>query len=913
MILAKELDDGRVALSFPYDKSIINIIKNLNYRKWNPERKEWVVTKDGVKQLQNQYPELFPKNFKASNLGGIKIKVRGNEIDNRNLPFLHDKGYQRLVYTKNPSGVYKIAEILERNGYDVAPLEFGREKTVELKPQNFNLYPYQEDCVEFFREHNYSGINALSMGLGKLIEHSVPVLTTKGWKTHGELEVGDHVFGLDGKPKIIQGTSSETNCNMKITFKNGKAKNTFISFETHENHIWLLEKATKDIGLFEEYSTKELIGNERFKNGKTKFFLPRIKPLEFEEQNLPINPYWFGLWLGDGNKDLPRITQTPDDVKEWIDTIPYNITKEYKNGNGSANQFDFTKQGIKEELRNLNVFNNKHIPDIYKYSSKEQRLELIGGLIDSDGRIKSDRDIYVFDNGNLDIIKALKEIILSLGFSCSKIIKRKNKKTIINNREISWKDTYSISFVPSIKIPCRLERHKINNIRERKRLSLYSVEYINSNKKGKCIQVEDGNYLIGKDLIPTHNSLTSLMSFHESDAKNLLIIAPSGLLQQWSDVLLEFFDTESVIVSSKTPPEDRKKLLEEEPLVITSFDIMWRTIGLNIEVDMLIIDEASKIKNWKTNRAQALHSIIAKYRQGLTGTPIENRLEELFNISDNVVPGFYGSAKSFFSYYAKPKRRCRSDENPLELLYEKNKELVFRKTKEDVQNQLPQKTIMARSTDLTVPELRLMARIDDKDEEPIGVFSRLKVHASNPALYMDMEKSSKEKLLEELLVDDLEGRKIVVFSQYAKNIPRFKKIAEENNIKALYLSGKNSKDLNSIRDKFVDEDYQILFMTQVGEYGLDKLQVADVLINFDLPYNPAQIEQRIGRVHRLGSEHDNVLIINLISNGTLDEYLIRILTDKVKLRELALKGGIKKELMRELGLLRDKKKPKGIE
>jgi len=569
-IKCRELSDGRFDLSFPYDEQFKDNIKALPYREWNPDKKAWTVNKEGLQVLQNafQVHEYDIIESKTENKG-LELSLIDNEeeetfkLDTENLPFINNKSYQRLKYIANPSGLFRIKEILEENGFKVK--EFGecsREKTIQLQP-NIQLYPYQEECVEFFREHNWSGINAMSMGLGK--------------------------------------------------------------------------------------------------------------------------------------------------------------------------------------------------------------------------------------------------------------------------------------------------------------------------------------------------TFTSLMCFFESDAKNLMVVAPAGLLQQWADVIEESFGTKAVIVSSKTKKSDRKYLLQTEPLVITSFDILWREdYNINIQVDMLIIDEASRIKNWKTRRAQALHNIISKYRIALTGTPIENRLSELFNIADNTVPAFYGSLGQFYQEYTE--EDITGKQLPLESLYEKNKELVFRKTEQDVPDQLPEKRVMEMYTNLSRKELNCADKIKESDKEAIGKLAMLKVHSSNPAIYMeDLEKSSKEELLEDILVNNLEGRKIVVFTQYTSNMPRFEKIADDNNIHALYLSGKNSNKLDEIRDKFVNEDYGVLFLSEVGEFGLDKLQVADVLINFDLPWNPSKLHQRAGRIHRLGSEHSSVLIINLVSNGTLDEYLIKVLNGKIEISTKALKG-IKQYIIDELEL-----------
>lgn len=372
-------------------------------------------------------------------------------------------------------------------------------------------------------------------GSGKQISHSTPVLTTKGWVTHGELEVGDYVFGLDGKPKKILAQSQELQSNMKITFQRKNSTNiTNFSFETHENHIWILKKRRKDSPL-KEYSTKELLDKNLYNKDREKYWLPVIEPLVMDKKDLPIDPYWLGLWLGDGTKNKPLITQTPEDVDEWKNTIPYNITNEYVEGNGSANAFAFSNQGLIEKIKKLNLYENKHIPDIYKQSSIEQRLELIAGLIDSDGN-KKENNRYSFSNNNIDLVKDMKEILLSLGFVVSEIMTYQNKPRDINsNGKLSYfKDTYVIVFNQRLKIPCRLKRHNIDETKKPRQISLVKVEKINNGEMGKCIQVEGGNYLIGKDLIPTHNSVIASVLGNLFDSTYILT-GTKHLQHQYAD------------------------------------------------------------------------------------------------------------------------------------------------------------------------------------------------------------------------------------------------------------------------------------------------------------------------------------------------------------------------------------------
>ena len=180
----------------------------------------------------------------------------------------------------------------------------------------------------------------------------------------------------------------------------------------------------------------------------------------------------------------------------------------------------------------------------------------------------------------------------------------------------------------------------------------------------------------------------------------------------------------------------------------------------------------------------------------------------------------------------------------------------------------------------------------------VGKLQELISFCSNSSLKMKNYKfTSKEIALLDLLNDELSERKVIVFTQYAKNMDRFYKLAEHNKIPSLFLSGKNSKDTEKIKTQFINYPGRVvLFMTDVAKYGADGLQESDALINFDLPYGPSDLKQRIGRVNRIGSKHKNNLIINLITDTNLDGHIIDIINSKELLASTTI-DGIQKHLI----------------
>jgi predicted phage terminase large subunit-like protein len=357
---------------------------------------------------------------------------------------------------------------------------------------------------------------------GKLCANSTPVLTTAGWKTHGDLRIGDQVFGPSGRPVSIIAVGDPQACNARVTFRNGEV------VDCHLDHEWTFfdrstwKTRTEETRFFLNLP-KTSAGRERKILDKTRsvYQLPLIDALQFSKRDLPLHPYVLGAWLGDGTSSASNITFAESD-RPYIDKIVslgYGISKERKHPEtgcmtvtlAAGNRGPKHPGKLFKGLKTLNVLNNKHIPEIYKISSVEQRLELMAGLIDTDGNMGKDGRVRVVTSMKI-LADDVKELAISLGWN-SHIQTLKadpNYCHLINGRPIYWKhDAYVVDFKPTCLIPVALERKKVTKFSKRIPVGFEKVEEIHDGELGHCIQVdsEDGLYLIGKSLIPTHNSL----------------------------------------------------------------------------------------------------------------------------------------------------------------------------------------------------------------------------------------------------------------------------------------------------------------------------------------------------------------------------------------------------------------------
>jgi len=431
-------------------------------------------------------------------------------------------------------------------------------------------------------------------GHGKEIADSTLILTTSGWKTHGELVIGDKVYHSSGKPVSVLWTADKHIDDYIVKTRNGE------SIRCHADHEWTVfdakSRTTKTL------ETKEMFNNTKWLNTRSRFFLPNIKPLDFEKKNLPINPYYLGLWLGDGCSINTTITHTKEDTKS-VNSVPYKISNQWTHKDTGVITTSFAHNDILTELQELTLINNKHIPDIYKNSSIEQRLELVAGLIDSDGSVSKNSNKIRFTNTNKEIIDGVVDVLVSLGLRPYVTTQLPKKGHLLNGKLIKGnKKVYTVGFVTNIDIPTKLPRKKIKTV-ILNRISIKDIKYEPNGETGNCITVDsdDGIYLVGKNLIPTHNSVyfSQILEIYDMflfPFRRVILISAS---QEQANKLLEYMkdiiENNEWLLSKKDPTR-----WAETRIIYNKGYIMTAGIGSEIlgqHVDRIVIDDILRSDN----------------------------------------------------------------------------------------------------------------------------------------------------------------------------------------------------------------------------------------------------------------------------------------------------------------------------
>ena len=350
--------------------------------------------------------------------------------------------------------------------------------------------------------------NDIIIGDHKGLPLDTPILTSKGWATMETLKVGDKVFDKDGNLCNIT-VKSEVHHNpcYKIKFDNAE------SIICDIDHRWLisfkLQKPTKknpDGYKHQVMTTIELKTYLDSIEKRQTFNIPKIlnaKPLNIKKTSLPLDPYLLGVWLGDGSKDCGIITQATDSpLWEELKFRGYEIGENLNHDPERAGTDMRTVFNIRGILNSLGVLNNKHIPDSYLLASYEDRLDLLRGLMDTDGYYHPKRKRFVMTTSFDWQMEGMKQLLSSLG--CKVSVFREIHKC--DGKEFPG---WNINFTTT-KFNPFLTRNQDINFNTKDNNSFRNIESVEEVKMvpTQCIAVDSPShtYLAGHSLIVTHNT-----------------------------------------------------------------------------------------------------------------------------------------------------------------------------------------------------------------------------------------------------------------------------------------------------------------------------------------------------------------------------------------------------------------------
>ena len=395
---------------------------------------------------------------------------------------------------------------------------------------------------------------------------------------------------------------------------------------------------------------------------------------------------------------------------------------------------------------------------------------------------------------------------------------------------------------------------------------------------------------------------------------SVLILCPTSLKYQWRSEIKKFTDAE-VFVIEGSHLKRKEAYNRPEPYKIISYNSAANDIKIlgSLQTDMLIMDEVQRLKNWNTQISRAARKIEADYSVILSGTPLENKLDELYSIVE-FVDNF-----RLAPYYLFKDKHIITDETGKVLGYKnlndigkKLSDILIRRRKKDVKLQMPErsdKNLFIPMTNeqkdmhqewqnqvrLLVLKWRKMHFLSDKDRKRLLLFLSQMRMVCDSSYILDQKTRYDTKVDECVnIISDIiseEGEKVVVFSQWERMTRLIAKELEKKEIGFEYLhGGVPSEKRKNLVDNFMNEPSSRVFLsTDAGSTGLN-LQSAATIINIDLPWNPAVLEQRIGRIYRLGQQN-NIQVINLVTPYSIEEEMLGKLRFKTSMFEGVLDDG----------------------
>ncbi len=437
---------------------------------------------------------------------------------------------------------------------------------------------------------------------------------------------------------------------------------------------------------------------------------------------------------------------------------------------------------------------------------------------------------------------------------------------------------------PPLTLQAELRDYQLDGYRWMRRLAAWGV--------GGCLADDMG---LGK----TVQALAVLLD--RMDEGPALVVAPTSVGFNWVREAERFAPTLQTTLYRETDRNGFLNTLAQGDLVVISYGLLMRDIEklAAVEWGTLVLDEAQQIKNSQTKTARAVRSLEAAWRLALTGTPVENHLGELWSLFRAISPGLFGSWDRFRQQFAEPiEKQKRTDRR--HALSRVVRPFILRRTKSEVLEELPARTEILRSTELSPAEFKLydatrleaalqLAKPEDKRKSGdqrfrvLAALTKLRQLACHPSLVDAGWKKSSAKLdlfLE--IVDELrEGKhRALVFSQFTQHLGLLRQALDEREISYLYLDGQtNARQRRQRVDAFQHGEGELFLISlKAGGTGLN-LTGADYVIHMDPWWNPAVEDQATDRAHRMGQTRP-VTVYRLVAKNTIEEQILALHANK---------------------------------
>ena len=786
-------------------------------------------------------------------------------------------------------------------------------------------------------------ILADDMGLGKALEINTKIYTSDGIKKIGEMKVGDKVIGSDGNSHNVTGVYPQGVKDLyRITFNDG------YSLLCCDEHIWTVStrangnNSNKRKTLTLNLTTKQLLDKELKitrnsnpcdklqstyylqSNGQSKWQIPIVKPITFNNnEELPIHPYLLGLILGDGGITGGGIKFSSKD-DEIIEEIKKLLTDdlEIKKTSGDNCDYDIVtkirgKNSLTDKLRELKLMgcnsSQKFIPEIYKYSSIENRLLILQGLMDTDGFCSKSRKNNEFAGTEFcSISEQLTDDVVEIVHTLGGIARKSSRipKYTYNGEKKNGKKAYRVNIkLQSGMNPFKLQRKsELYKEPQKYKVGRY-IKNIEFERKGEavCISIDSPDKLyVAEHCIVTHNTTSTIIATLETGAKKILIICPASLKINWQREIQNYTDRGVFICESKNFSTEHDFVIINYDIIKNFYDIKDKENSpiYKCNFDLIIIDEAHYLQNVQAQRTKLINSFAknADRLWLLTGTPMTSRPINYFNLLSLIENPVAGNWMAYVIRYCEgyqfrvggnKKIWNTSGASNLEELRDRTSKQVLRRLKEDVLD-LPEKII-------TPVYLRLKSKLYEelmgeyydwyktKTEESSSITLQFTKLTKVRQIISDEKIDSSIELAENIIE---QGKKVIIFTNFTASL---QKIVEHFGKKSVYVDGSCSpaKRQNSV-DEFQTNDKIKVFVGNLKAAGVGlTLTAGEAVIMNDLSFVPSDHKQGEDRAYRYGQKN-SVSVYYPIFENSIEGIIYDILSNKKSIIDTVMGDNINK-------------------
>ena len=821
-------------------------------------------------------------------------------------------------------------QLIDDIHFEEIEINIDYEKYQKLDKRGWRAFNHQEKGIEFLLK-NKKCILGDDMGLGKCEFVNNEVFTPKGRQKIGTLKNGDYVIGSDGKPVIVEAVYPQGVKDLyRVTFNDGysvlvskehlftvSSCNSGDNSKNRENKyhtISVAQMLDTELNLnvkgkgWNENRGYEFKTYYKTSNGQNKWQIPIVKPIEFSgDSGLPIEPYLLGVCLGDGHikNSSVKVDIHKDDFEEVFKGQLINECKSHRNVRSCNIKLG---ESLKELNLNQTRSHTKFIPDIYKYSSIEDRVSILQGLMDTDGHCMKSKKGNFTGTEYCTVSEQLADDVAEIVHSLGGIVRKKSRVPTYHYKgdKKEGKRAYRLNIKFSNDInPFRLKRKSDEYLEPKKYKVGRYIKDIRLEKQGEsvCIQVSSEDHLYVTDHgIVTHNTYQSIVSALEIGAERILIVCPSSLKINWMREIQNFCDDVSIINGKYWDP-DRFTIINYD--ILKNFHTIeergkkyeeWeiRREIVDYDPDLIILDEAHFVKNHKSIRGKILKDIAKKFSPEriwlLTGTPIANRPMDYYNLLSIIDCNVANNWVYYARRYCEGMRFKKGGKyiwvttgaSNLEELSNKTKKIILRRKKDDVLD-LPDK--------LTTPVYLELQNVDGYKNVWDEYLTKRKLEGKkgNPFkelvemtllrtfIAMETVPYTIEKTEEALELN----KKTIIFCNFNDEMDAF--IRHFGDKAVCLRGGMNDKQKQLSVDKFQEDDNCMVFIGQIKAAGVGiTLSAAEIVIMNSLDWVPGNHEQAEDRAYRIG-QNKTVNIYYMLIDDTIDTLVWNILNEKKKI------------------------------